>query len=437
MMNQSIRNLSKSWLFLLVLGLLFGCGGSDRGENSGRKARTTKDKTAPAAAPAATLNEIHFFMETSASMNGYLKGGTEFKDVVSEVVTKANTIKPVTVYTISEQPQLYKGNPAKFVQDLATTPLASGRSSKLHTIFEQVAKKAGNNSIAILVTDAILSFPDQEIRRNPDINRTDASSVLKNNIYDEFVRMNRQGIGATVYAYRSAYNGTYYDYQNAKQTLNGETRPFYIWVIGKQELLNDFNERMQEMLTNQPAKTLSFGTGSALKKYDLFFSLNKKGDWRAKNGNITELKTKGGAPAEFAVGLDLNGLPAYAQTEDYIRKNLVVTAKDASVKLANVQKKEAVTNTSRLSEREQRLLNQSTHVLTFRVDNVFGDEANVAARLPVKFDNWPEQWSTMDDRTATGRQNKTFALQHLMNGVKEAYQSATNDFLQLTFKIEK
>lgn len=436
MMNQYIRKQPTTWLFLLGLLLLWGCGGSDR-EQTGRNRKGAKDNTTTPAAPAATLSDIHFFMETSASMNGYLKGGTEFKDVVAEVVTKANTIRPVTIWTIAEQPQAYKGGPAKFVQDLATTPLASGRSSKLHSIFEQVGKKAGGNSIALLVTDAILSFPDEEIRRNPDINRTDASSVLKNNIYDEFVRLNRQGIGATVYAYRSAFNGTYYDYQNAKQKLAGENRPFYIWVIGKQELLNDFNQKMQEMLTSQPAKTLSFGTGSALKKYDLFFSLNKKGDWRANSGNITELKKKGTTPAEFAIGLDLSGLPAYAQAEDYIRKNLVVTSKDATLKLANVQKKEAVTNTDRLSEREQRLLNQATHVLTFRIDNVFGDEAAVAVRLPVRFDNWPEQWSTMDDRTATGRQNKTFALQHLINGVKEAYQSSTNDFLQLNFKIEK
>lgn len=435
MMNQYIRKQSVNWLFLLVLVAIFGCGGN-REEKPGRKGKAAKEPTAPAA-PAASLNEIHFFMETSASMNGYLKGGTEFKDVVAEVVTKANTIRPVTIWTISEQPNAYKGNPAQFVQELATTPLASGRSSKLHTIFGQVAKKAGGNSIAILVTDAILSFPDEEIRRNPDINRTDASSVLKNNIYDEFVRMNRQGIGATVYAYRSAFNGTYYDYQNAKQKLAGETRPFYIWVIGKQELLNDFNQKMQDMLTSQPAKTLSFGTGSALKKYELFFSLNKKGDWRANNGNVTELRARGGNPAEFAIGLDLSNLPAYAQTEEYMRKNLIITAKDATLKLANVQKKEAVTNTSRLSEREQRLLNQATHVLTFRIDNIFGDETAVSVRLPVRFDNWPEQWATMDDRTATGRQNKTFALQHLMNGVKEAYQSSTNDFLQINFKIEK
>ncbi|WP_234734989.1 hypothetical protein [Tellurirhabdus bombi] len=414
---------------LLVLTLLLaGCGGS----------REKKEEKKTAAPAAASLKEVHFFMETSASMGGYLRGGTEFKDVVSDVVTKANTIKPLKVWTITEKPQAYTGDARQFVEGLATTPLATGKSSKLHTIFEQVGQKAGTSNIAMLVTDAILSFPDNEIKANPEINRENASSVLKNQIYDQFSKLSQKGVGATVYAFTSQYNGTYYDYRNAKQKLSGEPRPFYIWLIGKQELLNDFNQKLQGMLSVQPAKVLNFGTGTALTDYELFFSLNKKGKWRAERGSLADMRARSGNPEEFAIGLDLGNLPAYAQSEDYLRKNLTVNAKEAAVKLATVQRKDDLSNTAKLSEREEKILNGVTHVLTFRVDNLYGNEATVAIKLPVRFDNWYEKdWTTLDDRTAAGRRGKTFALQYLMSGVKEAYQSSTNDFLNLTIKLKK
>jgi len=414
-------------VLLASLLLVLGC---DR--------KPKKEGTKPALKPAG-ISQIHFFLETSASMGGYLKGGTTFKDVVSEVVNKSNQIAPVTVYTITDKPQAYSGGVGGFVESLATTPLANGKSSKLHTIFGQVGAKATGNDIAVLVSDCILSFPDADIKRDSEINRNNASSVLKNQINDQFAALNKKGIGAMVYAFNSPFNGTYYDYQNKKTVLYEEQRPFYVWVIGKQSLVSDFDRQLQEKLSEKPAQQLSFGSADGLKKYDLFFGLNKKGDWRAERGNVTEIKLGRKAdPAEFAIGLDLSGLPTYAQSAAYLKDNLVLKADNATLKLTNVQRRENVNTTKRMSDREQQLLSHNTHVLTFKIENLIDDDASVSLRLPVRFDTWYEtDWSTMDDRTEAGRRKKTFALVHLMNGVREAYQTNTNDFVNFTFKLEK
>lgn len=417
-----------------IAGLLMlqGCGGSKRERKEEAGASEPKAEKAP------SLKEINFFLETSASMGGYLKGGTEFKDIVSEVVTKANQIKPVTVWTIAGKPEAYSGDVNTFVTSLATTPLATGRSSELHNIVKQAGDKAKGNAISVLVSDCILSFPDADIKKNPEINRNDASSVLKNAIYDEFASLNKQGIGVTVYAYRSGFNGTYYTYQNQKQALSGESRPFYVWVIGKQNLLADFNAQLQDLLSTKPAQRLDFGAGGGLKKYDLLFSVNKKGDWRAERGNVTEIKAgKKTDPAEFAIAVNLGGLPAYAQAESYLKQNLNIKADNATLKLVSVKRRENLGATQRISDREMQLLNANTHVLTFKIESQFAEEASVNVKLPVRFDTWYTDWSTMDDRSADGRRNKTFAFEHLMAGVREAYQSSGNDFINLTFKLEK
>lgn len=413
-------------LFVLVLLLLFqGCG---RKEKKAEKQPETKP---------AGISNILFFLETSASMGGYLKGETNFKVAVSELVTKMNQVAPVEVWTIAGKPQPFVGGYNQFVVNLATTPLANERSSELHRIFKQVGEKAKGNTVALLASDCILSFPDADIKQNPEINRQNAESVLKSQINDQFAALKKQGISATVFAYSSGFNGTYYDYQNNKHKLTGESRPFYVWVIGKQELVADLNQKLNELLITKPAKQLDFGASGALKQYDLFFSLNKKGDWRAEKAGISELSVKPAKPAEFAVGVNLGGLPTYAQAEEYIKKNIAITSPSAAVKLVTVQKKEAVP-TERIKERELKLLNQNTHVLTFRVENMFDEKAAVAIKLPVRFDDWyATGWSTMDDRSPASRFNKTFALVHLMNGVKEAYQSSTNDFLTLNLNLEK
>lgn len=419
------------YMFALVcLSIVSGCGTSTKTEKKTPKA------PAPPAAPA--LGTISFVLETSASMGGYLTGQTEFKDIVADLVTKANTIKPIDLYTISTgKPQSIAGGVNQFVGQMATTKLATGKSSELHRIFGELGQLASGNNVVIFVSDCILSFPDADIKRDPEVNRISASSTLKSNIYTQFQAFSRQDIGATVYAYTSAFNGTYYTYQNQKQKLTGEKRPFYIWVLGKQSLVADVNQQLTQLLSEKPAERIDFGTAKPLTKYDLLFSLNKKGDWRVNNNNVTEIKTgRKTPPAEFAIGLDAAGLPAYAQTESYIRQNLNATATNGTVKLVNVQSKSAV-KSDRLNANEQKMLNKDTQVLTFRAEKLFDDETTLHLTLPVKYDTWYTSWSTMDDRTTGGRTEKTFAFNYLLTGVKEAYQTGSNDFMDLTIKLTK
>ena len=422
-------------LLALVCGLFITIFSSCQSKPDETKTKPPKTTAAPAAP---TLTGINFVLETSASMGGYLTGQTEFKDVISDLVTKVNDVKPVSLYTISTgKPQPVSGDVNTFVGQMATTKLATGKSSELHRIFQQVGQLTTGNKVAIFVSDCILSFPDADIKNNPEVNRINASSTLKSNIYSQFREFSKQDISVTVYAFNSAFNGTYYTYQNQKQKLTGEKRPFYVWVLGKQSLVAEVNRQLGELLSEKPAERIDFGTAKPLTKYDLLFSLNKKGDWRASNNNVTDIKSgRKTPPAEFAIGIDAATLPAYAHTDSYIRQNLSVSANNGTVKLVSVQPKTAV-KTDRLNANEQKLLNQDTEVLTFRTEKLFDDETTLHLTLPVRYDTWYTNWSTMDDRTADGRKGKTFAFNYLLTGVKEAYQSGSNTFMDITIKLTK
>lgn len=424
-------------LTVIVVLLFLGACNTD----NDKKVKVKKGDVTTAEKPAQIAN-IHFFLETSASMGGYLKGNTAFKDVVSDIVNKSNQIAPtLTVYTISDKPQVYSGGVEGFIQDLATTPLAKGKSSKLHTIFGQVGAKATGNDVAILVSDCILSFPDAAIKSNPQINRDDASSVLKNQINAQFAALSKKGIGAMVYAFNSPFNGTYYDYQNKKTVLYEEQRPFYVWIIGKQALVADLNRQLQDKSSGKPAQQLNFGAAEGLKSVTIFSGINKGGEWTLTDGAVTDMSMGSKAkPIEFAIGLDLKNLPAYAQSTTFLKENLKTTTEGnaATLTLSNVQLRGNLNTTKKINSYDQKILNRTTHIITFRVTQLTDAAATINLLLPARFDTWYEtDWSTMDDRSPEGRKRKTFALIHLMNGIREAYQTNTNYFVNSQFKLEK
>ncbi|RZM24313.1 MAG: hypothetical protein EOO88_23245 [Pedobacter sp.] len=63
--------------------------------------------------------------------------------------------------------------------------------------------------------------------------------------------------------------------------------------------------------------------------------------------------------------------------------------------------------------------------------------ASVQLTLPLKYDKWYQQWSTMDDRNILKLENKTFAFEHLVEGAKEAYNNADKNFIDLKFQINR
>ncbi|WP_428662983.1 hypothetical protein [Runella sp.] len=376
-------------------------------------------------------------METSASMKGYLKGKTEFKDVVTNLIAVLgkDTI-PDSVWTISDNPVKYRNSPQSFANDLATTPLATARSSKLHKIFDAVGDKAGSNNVSILVSDCILSFSDAEIRADREINRNNASSTLKSSIKSTFGKLRAKYIGATLYAFQSSFNGPYFDYRNNNQPVSGENRPFYVWVIGHRDVIGHVNKLLQEDDGFKPEKFINFGdSNSEIKSFDLLFSYGKEGDWQARKNEVREIKLTKTKPVTFSIGVNLNLLPAYVLQD--LNRNLQVSSQQATIKLIKIEKAVEVMNLSK-KDREKKLINNNTHIFTFRISDMRGnDDATADIILPYRFDDWYMTWSTDDDLLKENRLHKTFAFKHLVTGAKEAYDTGNSNYLNIQLKFSK
>jgi len=389
------------------------------------------------------LNAVHFFLETSGSMGGYFKGNAEFPTIISDLTAKIDkSIKPIDIFFIAESTDKFNGSPQALSSEIANRKVSPQKSSQLHKIIADIAERTDSFDISLLVSDCILSFTDAEIRKDPEINKNAAPSTLKNNIYATFADLNKKkGFGASVYAFKSKFNGTYYDYQNRKTELKGERRPFYVWVIGRKDMLAKFDAQLADISSFKPDNELHFGLADeAVTAFNIFPTIGREGaDWM-ENGDRNGIESVGDpkkAPVQFCVGLDLNRLPSYAQTVSYLQEHLVLDPKGCEASFKIVPKKDVDVSKLR-SEPQKAAFEQCTHMMLVKVTSLALKNASIAARLPLRYDTWYQDWSCMDDKNlSVSCSGKTFALEHLINGVREAYETKNADYINIDLKLQK
>lgn len=384
------------------------------------------------------IKKIHLYLDNSASMAGYYKDLTEYKTVVSDLAVKLDKeIKPVDISFISDTTLPYRKTLAEFTSDLATTPMAAQKSSELQRMIENVANHCGNNDIAVLVSDCILSFPDANIKANPEINRDNAESTLKNNIYATFVGLRKKGFAASIYGFRSKFYGIYYDYQNRKTKLTGTVRPYYVWVIAKKGLLLRFNAQLEHISSFQPENALHFGlVDEPVKTYTILPELERKGEWIKSPSGVSDIELPKGHSLQIGAVLNLASLPSYAKDIKYLQNNLRISARGCHAKF-EIKDKTTVNYAKLHSESQIRAFESASHVLLITVSDISLSQADLHFNLPLEYDTWYQDWSTMDDRGISLQSNKTFAFEHLISGVKEAYATWNKNYIDFSLSLTK
>lgn len=391
------------------------------------------------------LGKVHLYLDNSASMGGYFKDSTAYKTVVSDLAVKVDKeVAPLDIAFIADKIIPYHKDAQQFTSDIATTRIANANSSELYEMIKQAVGRALKNDVTLFVSDGIMSFPDSAIRKDRNVNQTDADGVLKNHIYGTFVDLKKSGRGTSVYAFRSRFNGTYYDYQNGHVPLKGAIRPFYIWVIAQNDVLKLFDAKLAEISSFHPEQNIHFGLiDSAVGQYQIIPQLGRAGRWKAMpkakaqgDQGIEEVEVSKTVPVQFSVGINLGSLPPYARDIRYLRQNIQLIASGCRASFVIADKKEV--SAEKVTSNSQRAsFENATHILEIRVTDMPLPNARVQLTMPLKYDTWYQDWSCMDDRAVQSLDHQTFAFYYLMEGLKQAYENKNKNYLNLTFNLRK
>ncbi|MBR0175861.1 MAG: hypothetical protein IJQ11_00325 [Bacteroidales bacterium] len=361
---------------------------------------------------------VNVYIENSGSMDGYVKGVTEFESAVYNYLSDikiSEITDTLNLYYINSQIISYaQGADADVIEDFINKlePNEFKRrggnrgTSDIADVIKSILRETKENNISILVTDGIFS---------PGRGK-DAESYLVNqqigikNAVAEHLKM-QPNTGVILYQLLSKFDGTYYNKVDDRIPWKG-LRPYYIWVFGQANNLAKLREEVPEEKFNGSGvqRMLTFVPGDQRVNYGVVKSgmMSKK----STKTDIIGLEPNRKGDVSFSVNVDFRNLLLDA---DYL-----LDSDNYEVPNYSLQVKPNVNNEN------------YTHVLTFKTDKMSRKNGELLIRLKMQKPNWEDVNDNEGSRCVEG---KTYGVKYQVDGVYQAFANTTKTNCYTDIKI--
>jgi hypothetical protein len=466
----------KKLLFFSIIALLLAsCDGGGRPKRDGGSKKVAPADATKIVTPLPVNPTVNVYIENSGSMDGYVKGKTEFKGAIRDLLVllkyhyDENSINLFFINNQINEPQLKpptkpkgagqgitaKIDLATFAQDLELKwrngqDKKAWQSTNLNRIFKMILGKTDNKTISILFSDCIYSIHGSN---NAMGLLQDEKSLTKDAFLSKW-KNSKVSLATTIIKMKSKFDGKYYPFigDDKGYYIKGY-RPYYICVIANQEVLDDFNKKI-ELKADKVEGFENKYTLLSEKSKNLYYSvlqstLNRgrfKPDRSKTKPNfihgITDvnLKSSGGGctrgkeeTLQFAVAVDYSIVQA---ENDYLTNpaNYTVATKNFTVKeiLPIDSVKVNANDKNRIAS------SNPTHIIVLKAKTKL--VSDVSFVLNKQMPQWISDSSTEDDTSQAKAAGKTFGLSYWVTGISEAYQTIYPDnkyFFECTISIDK
>lgn len=184
-------------------------------------------------------SKIKLYVENSGSMDGYMFNGSELKDAVYSYVSGLSTHSDTTeLFFVNSGVYNVKAPLHDVIYAMSPATFHSSPGSKANTdiadIFSMVLSQIEENSVSILVTDAILDLPSG----STEFFRTKQTQIKS--IFENYLKTN-PNFAIEIFRMSSRFNGKYY-FTGGSITLSDQQRPYYMFVLGEKQTLSTAND---------------------------------------------------------------------------------------------------------------------------------------------------------------------------------------------------
>ncbi len=184
-------------------------------------------------------SKIKLYVENSGSMDGYMFNGSELKDAVYSYVSGLSTHSDTTeLFFVNSGVYNVKAPLHDVIYAMSPATFHSSPGSKANTdiadIFSMVLSQIEENSVSILVTDAILDLPSG----STEFFRTKQTQIKS--IFENYLKTN-PNFAIEIFRMSSRFNGKYY-FTGGSITLSDQQRPYYMFVLGEKQALSTAND---------------------------------------------------------------------------------------------------------------------------------------------------------------------------------------------------
>ena len=386
------------------------------------------------------------YLENSGSMYGYINGRTELEEAMMGLWTEiARRDEDLNIHFINDKIYPVKKEFEEFFKYLQPFNVSkeggntgsSNIASILDTVIITTVKK---DKPAIVFSDFIFS-----LEKGGKI--VDQLSVQKYGLKSIVIRNNlvEKDMGILVIKLSSKFDGRYYDFQNKPTVLKDKERPYYMWVIGKVDLLKAFAERYRVPdLKGYLNHTLLYSADysqhpyhTILKKTNVVGGFDKVDRHKDMITKIKNVEVSGREDLfQFAVAVDLSDLPL---NEDYIldRNNYRIDPNpDATFEIIDV---DPIKGTN-INKVDKKIVGSATHVITVGSQKIKSGKNTLGISLLKQLPRWIEESSVDNDEDVNAIEGKTFGFRYLVEGINDGFKPLENveeKYLYLEFQLEK
>jgi hypothetical protein len=411
---------------LLILLFISGCD-----DKSGRK------KPSMLASAIKTTNETshkpiyNIYLENSGSMDGYVKGVTEFEQAVYNFlvdIQNNNLSEKMNLYYINSKFIPNKPDVTDFIEKLEpeTFKQKGGNiaSTDISQMFKSILAETNNSCVSVFISDCVFSPGEGQNAQQYLVNQ---QIGIKRNFA---LKLDQLNLTTVILELSSKFNGNYFDCLN-KTTHISAQRPYYIWIIGKHQYIADLFEKV---------KKESF-KGSGIQNFYCAYNSSKSIDYgilnspklgyykRDKSSPKTKIikakySDKGTRKGEFqfSVGIDLKN--SFFDDNYLMDANNYIIPSNYSI--------EVLKNNIKIAN--------YSHILKLTSKSLKTENVNI--QLKNNLPQWASNLNSDNDiNINTSEQlGKTFGIKYLVEGVYEAYKTKNNNkdtFFEINISVNQ
>lgn len=385
--------------------------------------------------------KFSLYLENSASMDGYVSGVSNFESVLSNLLIELNyhyDKKDVQFNFINSQvyPAEIKDVNSFFASlEPGKAPFKVGEQyvSELNKCFEQVLSAMKAQDVSIFVSDCIYSLGKGQSTKDGLLLE---ESLTKNAFMQ---RLKKADFSTGILQFNSAFNGTYYNFKNERKALKGVDRPYYIWIMGEDALVQDLLAKVKlHSFRGYQNSYFLHGTKGKSPNAQYLAATKRVGRsvYRSKDPNALKDIEFVDGKFQFSFAVDLSAYPDSKAMGDL--QNYAISP---GAKLVAAQEIPDNNQPTLMEQNDwQKYKNNGfTHVFTVMVDQkLFPEELKIQYRSLTPA--WVASSSNTDDSLIQQTNQQTFGLQNLLKGVADAYQTHNgnkNHLFEITYNLTR
>lgn len=426
MAYKTVLSIKRAFSFVAIIlmasVLSMGCKSHRGGSN---KSSVIRD-TATAYISSIEFNPIiNVYIENSGSMDGYVKGQTEFEHIVYNYLVDLKQIgvaKELNLYYINSKILPQQEDIKDFIEKLEPSSFkAKGGArgtSDISKMIEDILSETNDSIVSIFISDCIFS-PGKG--KNADEYLNNQQIGIKNDMGNYL--NDHPNFAVVGYRCVSQFEGYCYDKNDSQKYYKGD-RPFYIWQFGAQGALNRIRIEMQR--NNRPlmgVENVFTVFAGGMEMPDSCYAVKIKSgnfdlDKSDPKHSIVNLEADKGGRIRFSV--EVNYAPIILD-DDYLCNTDLYELSDPKFELVSVE---------RLKEYKK-----YSHVLTFETKHVHPSTLDVFLKAGVP--TWPDAFNDEEgNEISEDNSEKTYGIKYMTDGIASAI-IRKNYYTRMTININK